>query len=385
MNAAAHISVDLDAGEIRLGARSVRLLAASAPHAFRLDNTDGPVVRALGFAERTLLLGSDPGDVARCIDDAALLVPGAGSDAVRAAVALALAGGAEETVSFAECAALAAHQEGWDWQRVREAPALVIDRLSRHAQASSEAEWNRIVFQASAPDLDALVTDMVENLLQRAAPAGSDAAMEPISDQAAVPQPHPRGSSDGLQRSVPDAMPDSARTDVAMRADAAKTFGSDVPAGTLPPQIAADTVHSYPARAGAAAPQSGAVEVSTLDAGPRFTAEPTGPTDHRTAVVRSVVRAATSMAAPLLDVRPTLRPAPHVRARVGAVRPFATWTAAEAQSPGSCRHARRTFRPGIRAVAAAPGRRRPAGDRDRFRTDGTIRVPDQRRCPHGFA
>jgi hypothetical protein len=189
MNLALHISVDLESGEVRLGAHRVGLVASPAPGAFYLDSTRGPVLRALRFEERTLvLLKAAPSEVAARIAQAALLVPGDAPELLRVAVSLALAGGAEDAPSFAECASFAARQEGWDWQRVHEAPALVVDRLNRtDAQSPREDGWKRIVFPEPTPELAALVAGMTQNLQQRSQPRDlADSSPEPDRAPAAA-------------------------------------------------------------------------------------------------------------------------------------------------------------------------------------------------------
>lgn len=188
MNVAIYISVDLDAGEVRLGGRRVRLHPAPQPDAFFLGHPRGPVTRLLGFEERTmLLLDAEPGEIGRRIAEAALVSPGEMPERLRVAVSLALAGGAEDAPAFNECALFALRQEGWDWQRLREAPALVVDRLvSRKPSTAKEDGWNRIVFAEPTPDLEELVSGMVESLEARLAEsssvAGEDVLSEPPRD-----------------------------------------------------------------------------------------------------------------------------------------------------------------------------------------------------------
>lgn len=188
MNVAIYISVDLDAGEVRLGGRRVRLHPAPQPDAFFLGHPRGPVTRLLGFEERTmLLLDAEPGEIGQRIAEAALVSPGEMPERLRVAVSLALAGGAEDAPAFNECALFALRQEGWDWQRLREAPALVVDRLvSRKPSTAKEDGWNRIVFAEPTPDLEELVSGMVESLEARLAEsssvAGEDVLSEPPRD-----------------------------------------------------------------------------------------------------------------------------------------------------------------------------------------------------------
>ena len=190
MNVAIYISVDLDAGEIRLGGRRVRLHPASQPDAFFLGHPRGPVARLLGFEERTmLLLDAEPGEIGQRIAEAALVSPGEMPERLRVAVSMALAGGAEDAPSFNECALFALRQEGWDWRHIQESPALVVDRLiGRKPTAAKEDGWNRIVFAEPTPDLEELVSGMVENLQARLAESSSGVVEE------ALPEP-PRDAS----------------------------------------------------------------------------------------------------------------------------------------------------------------------------------------------
>lgn len=181
MNGALQVTVDLDAGEVRLGPLRVLLLtpvsdrpSPSPAEVFHLNDLRGPLVRALFFEERSLLVANAPySDIARRIAEAALVAPGYAPkherDAIRIAVSLALAGGAEEAPSFSDCCVLAAQQEGWDGHRVSESPALLVDRvcgkLRRHFPADG---WKRVIFQEPEADLETLVSLMVANLSRRA-------------------------------------------------------------------------------------------------------------------------------------------------------------------------------------------------------------------------
>ncbi len=166
MNGTLHIAVDLDEGVVQLGAERVRLLPDRGD-GFYLNNRRGPMVRALRFEERSLLLttADSNGDVATLIADAAFVSSGYCDDAVRVAVSLALAGGGEEAPSFAECARLVEQQAGWNPEQVSGTLALVIDRLCSNVESNG---WERIVFEEGEPDLETLIARMVLNLSNRA-------------------------------------------------------------------------------------------------------------------------------------------------------------------------------------------------------------------------
>ena len=103
MNGALQIAVDLERGEIRLGSERVRLLSV-AGDVFCLNDARGPLVRALKFEERSVLLANaGDRDVASLVADAALISSGVASDEVRIAASLALAGGGEQAPAFPEC------------------------------------------------------------------------------------------------------------------------------------------------------------------------------------------------------------------------------------------------------------------------------------------
>jgi hypothetical protein len=184
MKGTLQIKVDLEAGEVWLGAQRVRLLpptrlVASGPSraggdVFQLNSPQGPTIRTLSFKERSLLLADVPDcEIASRIAEAALIAPGDVSDLVRVAVSLALAGGGEQGPSFSDCALSAAQRYGWDQQRVGETMALLVDRqCGNPSRPSSDGGWKRIIFQEPEPDLEKLVSLMVQNLRQR---SGSDA------------------------------------------------------------------------------------------------------------------------------------------------------------------------------------------------------------------
>ncbi len=186
MKGTLHIEVDLEAGEVRLGVQRVRLIppatqgafvpSRSSGDVFHLNNPSGPVVRALNFEERSLLLAEIPeSEIASSIAHAALVTPGDASELLRVAVSLALAGGGEQSPSFSDCTVFAAQQDGWDRQRVGETLALLVDRMcSKLNEQSWENGWQRIIFQEAEPDLETLVSLMAENLRQRSASGAVD-------------------------------------------------------------------------------------------------------------------------------------------------------------------------------------------------------------------
>lgn len=175
MNGAVQIAVDLEQGEVRLGSERVRLVPV-AGDVFCLNDERGPLVRALKFEERSLLLADAAGeDVASRIVDAAFVSTGDGREDVRIAASLALAGGGENAPSFPECASFVAQQHGWDAQRVSETMALVVDRLCANIVPEETNGWKQIVFQ---PDLETLISQMVTNLSRRAVVVASEADVE---------------------------------------------------------------------------------------------------------------------------------------------------------------------------------------------------------------
>jgi hypothetical protein len=190
MNVAIYISVDLEAREVRLGGRRVHLIPAPLADAFFLGHPRGPLVRMLGFEERTmLLLDAEPGEIDRRIAEAALVSPGEMPERLRVAVSLALAGGAEDAPAFNAGALIALRREGWDWRRLQESPALVVDRLiGKPTRAVAEDGWNRILFAEPAPDLEELVSGMVE-LLQ-----ASLGGLASVGDEDSPPETHPEAS-----------------------------------------------------------------------------------------------------------------------------------------------------------------------------------------------
>ncbi|HEX6047174.1 MAG TPA: hypothetical protein VFZ22_21980 [Pyrinomonadaceae bacterium] len=178
MNGTLQIAVDLEEGEVRLGSERVRLLPGRGD-AFYLINRRGPMVRALRFEERSLLLNTNAanGDVAALIADAAFVSSGVCVDQVRVAVSLALAGGGEEAPSFSECARLVEESAGWNPEQVSGTMALVIDRLCGSMKTSQNG-WERIVFQEDEADLETLISRMAANLAQRAVPSAPVAQSE---------------------------------------------------------------------------------------------------------------------------------------------------------------------------------------------------------------
>jgi hypothetical protein len=185
MNGTLQIAVDLEEGVVQLGSERVRLLPGRGD-AFYLNNRRGPMVRALRFEERSLLLTANTanasnGDVASLIADAAFVSSGECDEVVRVAVSLALAGGGEEAPSFSECARLVEEHAGWNPERVSGTLALVIDRLCGKVESNG---WERIVFEEDEPDLETLISRMAANLSERAvasAPSGAKTEADEIT------------------------------------------------------------------------------------------------------------------------------------------------------------------------------------------------------------
>lgn len=180
MNGTLQIAVDLEEGVVQLGSERVRLLPGRGD-AFYLINRRGPMVRALRFEERSLLLTANTAnvsnsDVASLIADAAFVSPGECDEVVRMAVSLALAGGGEEAPSFSECARLVEEHAGWNPERVSGTLALVIDRLCGKVESNG---WERIVFEEDESDLETLISRMAATLSERAIATAPAAKADP--------------------------------------------------------------------------------------------------------------------------------------------------------------------------------------------------------------
>ena len=193
MNAALQIAVDLEQGEIRLGTERVRLLPV-AGDVFCLNDARGPLVRALKFEERSMLLGDAADrDVASLVADAALVSAGVASDDVRVAASLALAGGGEKAPAFPDCVEFVEQQYGWNEKRVGETMALVIDRLCSAMVQQDANGWKQIVFEKSDADLGTLISQMASNLSQRAVTQNREA--DPVTTDTPKSQSPPSHQS----------------------------------------------------------------------------------------------------------------------------------------------------------------------------------------------
>lgn len=189
MNGALQIAVDLERGEIRLGSERVRLLSV-AGDVFCLNDARGPLVRALKFEERSMLLANaGDRDVASLVADAALISSGVASDEVRIAASLALAGGGEQAPAFPECMRFVEQHYGWDEKRIGETIAVAIDKLCRQMVQQDANGWKQIVFQNSDADLGTLISKMATNLSQRAVALETKANTAPPTTQKSKQQP----------------------------------------------------------------------------------------------------------------------------------------------------------------------------------------------------
>jgi hypothetical protein len=163
------VFLDLERGAARLGGVAVALPRAAG--GVRVGGAGGPVLRTLTFGERNQLVSAcAPEELARRIDGAALVEPGAVEPDLQMALALALAGGAVWAPSFVESGRLVMAQQSWTAAELEGAAALTVDRLAERQPDQVGGGWRRIVFQAPTPEwpMAALVAAMVENLRSRA-------------------------------------------------------------------------------------------------------------------------------------------------------------------------------------------------------------------------
>ena len=176
-----------------------------------LDARPNGILLAAGTAHLRPVTFAERGDMvldALCADDPAVHVagsivqrsaidPGDLPTGLLAALTVALAGGGEETLSFASAAWLAAEREGWSWNQILEAPAWLVDRAAAGAP-DPDTDWSTIVFPSDAPaDMDAMARTMSQNLLRR--------SIEPASP----PSPRKTGRSLPERRTCADATTES--------------------------------------------------------------------------------------------------------------------------------------------------------------------------------
>jgi len=197
MTCSLSIQVDLERGLVTLGTLHVTLLRGPSPGTLRVESTGGPVVGLLSFAERSRLIADalaeedPPGALIQALTAATIMEGGELDPVVLRAVVLALAGGGEEAVSFAETGVEAAQACGWNWHELNDTPALMVDRAAVTTAPTTDDGWRRIVFTAAEePDLEALCREMVESLLNRGA-SQSAARTTRRSAQADVPRSTP--------------------------------------------------------------------------------------------------------------------------------------------------------------------------------------------------
>lgn len=175
MTAAAAVSVDLKRGVVTLGATQVALAPADRLGWFRLPG--GSLARMIGFIERTALVADalaseDPqGAVTERLREAALT---GAHDPITDAVLLALAGGAEEAPSFAECLETVCRLHALDWQSAQGMLAVEVDQMAAGAGNERAApgegkDWIRFEFapKPEAIDLAAICAEMTARLLAR--------------------------------------------------------------------------------------------------------------------------------------------------------------------------------------------------------------------------
>lgn len=142
------------------------------------------VYRPVTFAERGRAVAEavaedDPVTaVLQGLSRRSILNPAGEEPELLAALAVALAGGSDETLSFDEAARQACERHGWSWDRVLETPAWLVDRAASELSADAPDDgWSTFIFESSEiADVPALARQMAKNLLRRSIDCAPDRA-----------------------------------------------------------------------------------------------------------------------------------------------------------------------------------------------------------------
>jgi hypothetical protein len=175
------IEIALGKGYVRMG--RVRLDAAADERGVVCTAT-GARVRPVTFAERGRAVAEavaedDPVTAAlQGLSRRSILNPAGEEPELLAALAVALAGGSNETLSFDEAARQACERHGWSWDRVLETPAWLVDRAASELSADAPDDgWSTFIFESSEiADVPALARQMAKNLLRRSIDRAPDRA-----------------------------------------------------------------------------------------------------------------------------------------------------------------------------------------------------------------
>lgn len=169
------IWMDLVQGRALVAGTAIAISESGANGGLRIGGAQGPVLRALTFAERSRTVERSAASpqpreaVSAAILAAATLEPGIADTTIQEILAMYLAGAGQPAPAFAEAALLVGRTAGWSYSELAEAEAAAVDRLASHIAGSHDGvHWNQILITDAAPDqLEMVRLELADDLLGR--------------------------------------------------------------------------------------------------------------------------------------------------------------------------------------------------------------------------
>lgn len=170
--------IEVARGELVIGDLVVPMSVEGAADVWRVGGPGGPLLRSLGYGERTRLcalaaMSVEPrASLAAAVVRAATVAAGEVDELVAQTAALLLCGAGDDGSSFSDTVLRVGRAAGWDLGQLMDAQAADVDRLAVALGATArvaDSGWNRLVFEAAGGDASVLaVRDrLADRLLAR--------------------------------------------------------------------------------------------------------------------------------------------------------------------------------------------------------------------------
>ncbi|SEL93528.1 hypothetical protein SAMN04489760_10148 [Syntrophus gentianae] len=197
-----------ESGEAIIGSERISFVPLGDDGSIRIEGRPGSIIRPLCFGERTRLLidalqADDP--LAFCSDllvHAATNSPAAALSPGVKVLALMLAGGNIEAPSLSRTVAVVAEATGWPPEIINAKTAIEIDRMAFDLTTLNPG-WNRIVFpRQGADDAEAIISELVTDLLNR-----TDEAMIRLVEEGITQTADPEGRERAIRMREREGQP----------------------------------------------------------------------------------------------------------------------------------------------------------------------------------
>jgi len=170
--------IEVARGELVIGDLVVPMSVEGAADVWRVGGPGGPLLRSLGYGERTRLCAlaatsvEPRASLAAAVVRAATVAAGEVDELIAQTAALLLCGAGDDGSSFSDTVLRVGRAAGWDLGQLMDAQAADVDRLAVALGATTQVAdsgWNRLVFEAAGGDASVLaVRDrLADRLLAR--------------------------------------------------------------------------------------------------------------------------------------------------------------------------------------------------------------------------